>query len=135
MTTDFPQTIMYYIAHLTVPAIAALLFIALEGSPASESLALAHLSDNFTHWYLFFAAPHLAWSVITAYFDARKATTVGGFIGGHALLFGIILIFPVLVSSHAVAFVYLPLAPIAVAMGALVGRRYFKIKQARVGLS
>ncbi|MBI4998976.1 MAG: hypothetical protein HZC22_19155 [Rhodocyclales bacterium] len=121
---------MYFIAHLTVPAIAALLFIALEGSQAAEPMALAHLIDNFVQWYLFFAAPHLAWSVITSYFDARKATTVGGFLGGHVLLFGVILIFPVFASSHAGAFLYLPISPVAFAAGALIGRRYFT-RQAR----
>jgi len=131
MTADFSQAIMYYIAHLTVPAIASLLFIALEANQAAKSLALAQLFDIFLNWYLFFAAPYLAWSVITSYFDARKATTVGGFLGGHVLLFAIVLIFPVFASSHAGAFLYLPISPVAFAAGALMGRRYFN-RQARV---
>lgn len=113
---------MYYLVHLAIPTVAAIVLLAIEAGQAAVSAT--ELIGTFGRWYLLLAAPHLAWSVVTAYFEARKATTVGGFIGGHVLLFAVVVVFPIFLSVQAGAFLYLPLAPVAIALGAIVGRWY-----------
>jgi hypothetical protein len=126
MTTDFPQATMYYLVHLAFPAVVALLFVAITGS---TSLSLLDAIGHVGQWYLVFALPHMVWSAISSYFDAKQSTAVGGFIGAHILLIGVLVVLPAMSSWQswvAGIFLYIPIAPVAVALGAIVGRKYFQ---------
>lgn len=115
---------MYYLAHLTLPAIVALIMAA-SGTQIELSLSwFTRATEKFAELYMMFAAPHWIWAAISGYFEASKGATVGGFIGAHLLLFSVWFLVAQSNESHAANgwFIYFLGAPIAIAVGAIAGR-------------
>ncbi|WP_114649445.1 hypothetical protein [Pseudothauera hydrothermalis] len=115
---------MYYLAHLALPAIAALI-LAASGAQIELSISwLARMTEKLTELYLILSAPHWVWAAISSYFEASKSATVGGFVGLHLLLFLVWLLVAQSNESHAANgwFIYFLGAPIVIAIGAVAGR-------------
>jgi len=115
---------MYYLAHLALPAIVALIMTA-SGTQIELSLSwLARSAEKFAGLYMIFASPHWIWAAISGYFEASRGATVGGFLGLHLLLFFVWLLVAQSNESHAANgwFIYFLGAPIVIAIGAIVGR-------------
>lgn len=115
---------MYYLAHLALPAIVALI-LAVSGTQIELSISWAtRLTEKIAELYMIFAAPHWIWVAISGYFEASKGATVGGFVGLHLLL--LLVWFLVAQSNEAHAangwFIYFLGAPIVIAIGAVAGR-------------
>jgi hypothetical protein len=125
---------MYYLVHLALPAIAALVMI-IAGSHIEWSFSwLAKAFENFGATYMLLAFPHWVWASATAYYEASEGSTVGGFIGAHVLLVGVALFVAFSNSPEAANgwFIYLFGSPFSIAVGALAGRKMsqWKIKRA-----
>ena len=115
---------MYYLAHLALPAIVALI-MAVSDTQIEWSLSwFARTAEKLADLYVIFAAPHWIWAAISGYFEASKGTVVGGFIGLHFLLFLVWLLVAQSNASHAANgwFIYFLGTPILIAIGAVVGR-------------
>lgn len=115
---------MYYITHLALPAIVALI-IAVSGTHIELSLSgFARTTEKLAVLYMIFAVPHWIWAAISGYFEASKSATVGGFIGLHLLLFSVWFLVAQSNESHAANgwFIYFLGAPIVIAIGAVAGR-------------
>jgi len=115
---------MYYLVHLALPAIAAII-MAVSSTPFELSLSSLSLTTEKTlQYYIFFAAPHWIWAAISGYFDASKSATVGGFIGVHILL---ITVWLLVARSNEYSsangwLIYLLGAPILITIGAIAGK-------------
>ena len=115
---------MYYLVHLALPAIAAVI-MAVSHTPFELSLSsLSLTTEKALQCYMFLAAPHWIWAAISGYFDASKSATVGGFIGGHILLIAVWLIVARSGENNSANgwLIYLLGAPILIAIGAIVGK-------------
>ena len=115
---------MYYLAHLALPAIVALI-MAVSGTQVEIGLLwVARTTENLAELYMIFAAPHWIWAAISGYFEASKGATVGGFIGLHLLLFSVWFLVAQSNESHAANgwFIYFLGAPIIISIGAVAGR-------------
>ncbi|MCJ8169299.1 hypothetical protein [Atopomonas sediminilitoris] len=75
-------------------------------------------------YYTMFSIPHWIWAGISAYFEASKKTTIGGFSGLNALFLAIG-IFSILQEkspdSANIWFLYYFASPILIAIGAYIG--------------
>ena len=92
---------MYYLAHLALPAIMAMI-MALSGPQIELNLSwFARATEELAQLYMIFAAPHWIWVAISGYFEASKGATVGGFIGLHLLLFSVWFLVAQSSESHA----------------------------------
>lgn len=114
---------MYYITHLALPAIVALI-MAVSGTQIELSLSgFARTTEKLAELYMIFAAPHWTWAAISGRFEASKGATVGGFIGLHLLLFSVWFLIAQSNESHAANgwFIYFLGAPIVIAIGAVAG--------------
>ncbi|MBF1165727.1 MAG: hypothetical protein HXL68_11905 [Dechloromonas agitata] len=115
---------MYYLTHLALPAIVALI---MAGSGAQIELSLlwlARITEKLAELYMIFAAPHWTWAAISGYFEASKGATVGGFVGLHLLLFLVWFFVAQSNESHAANgwFIYFLGTPIVIAIGVVAGR-------------
>ena len=115
---------MYYLVHLTLPAIIAVI-MAISNTPFELSLSsLSLTTEKALQYYMFLAAPHWIWGAISGYFDASKSATVGGFIGAHIILIAVWLIIANS-NEHSSAngwLIYLLGAPILITIGAIAGK-------------
>lgn len=115
---------MYYLTHLALPAIVALI-MAVSGTQIELSFSgVARTTEKLAELYMIFAAPHWIWAAISGYLEASKGATVGGFIGLHLLLFSVWFLVAQSNESHAVNgwFIYFLGGPIVIAIGAVAGR-------------
>lgn len=115
---------MYYFAHLIFPALVAIVVVA-AGDVEISFAWLERASSSFGSMYMLFAMPHFVWASATSYFEASKATTVGGFVGAHLLL-GAVAILVATSSSREAAngwFLYLFGSPVTILLGAFVARK------------
>lgn len=115
---------MYYLTHLALPAIVALIMAVLGAQIELNLPSLVRTAEKLAEFYMIIAAPHWIWAAISAYFEASKGATVGGFVGLHLLLF---LVWFLVVHSnepHAANgwFIYFLGAPIVIAVGVIAGR-------------
>lgn len=79
---------MYYLVHLSLSAAFALI-LASSSTPMELTYSwLVLVAEKLPDTYMIFAAPYWIWAAISAYFEASKRVTVGGFTGLHLLLFG-----------------------------------------------
>ena len=121
---------MFYITHLALP-LAVVIGMAIAGPPLEFSVSgFERAVEQLAYSYIGFAAPHWIWASISAYFDASKGATVGGFIGAHVLLLSVWLLVATS-SSHEAAngwFIYKLGWPIAVAIGGATGSYFAKRK-------
>lgn len=72
---------MYYVVNLIIPA-AAYVLLALFGAFGENHSIISSLPT----YYTMLSIPHWMWAGISAYFEASKKTTIGGFSGLNALL-------------------------------------------------
>lgn len=115
---------MYYLTHLTLPAIVALI-LALSGAQSELSLFwFMRTTEKLAELYMIFAAPHWIWAAISGYFEASKGATVGGFVGLHLLLCLVWFLVAQTNESHAANgwFIYFLGAPIVITIGGVAGR-------------
>lgn len=115
---------MYYLIHLALPAIAALM-MAVSAAPIELSLSgLSDTTENLAELYMLFAAPHWIWAAVSGYLDTSKGATVGGFVGLHLLLSLVWFLVTRSNESHAADgwFIYFLGAPIGIAVGVIAGR-------------
>lgn len=115
---------MYYVTHLAFPALVA--FVLVVSGGVETSLAwLEQAAGRLGSMYMLFALPHFVWATATSYFEASRATTVGGFVGAHALLIAIADLVAMSDSREAANgwFLYLFGSPITVVLGAFIGRK------------
>ncbi len=92
---------MYYLAHLALPAIVALI-MAVSGAQIELSLSwFARTTEKLAEFYMIFATPYWIWAAISGYFEASKGATVGGFVGLHLLLFSVWFLVAQSDESHA----------------------------------
>lgn len=117
---------MYYVAHLALPAIVALV-MAIAGTQFEWSLSwFEYTAGKIAEFYMMFALPHWIWAAVSGYFEASKGAAAGGFIGLHLLLFFVWFLVAQSSEPHAANgwFIYFLGAPIVIAIGAVAGR-YF----------
>lgn len=123
---------MHYLVHLAAPLIVALA-LALAGAPPERTISgLQNALEHFALSYMMFSTPHWIWAAVSAYFEASKSSTIGGFFGLQALLGGVTLLVLLSTSNEAANgwFLYFFGAPIAIAFGTMAGR-YFGSWKAR----
>lgn len=115
---------MYYLIHLALPAIAALVLVVFGGHAEWNFFWLGKTLENLGSIYMLLALPHWVWASATSYFEAKAGLIVGGFIGAHVLLVGVALFVASSNSPEAANgwFLYLFGSPVTIAMGALAGR-------------
>lgn len=121
---------MYYLTHLALPAVVALLMVVFGPQYEWSWNNFDALTDALLRNYLILAAPHWIWAAVSAYFDAEKSTTVGGFVGLDVLLL-VVWIFVLRSNVPEAAnawFLYFLGAPVIVAIGSIVGRRIALLK-------
>lgn len=121
---------MFYIAHLALPLVVVVLMAIAGPAPELSFSGFESALETLIYSYMGFAAPHWIWAGISAYFEASKATTVGGFIGAHMLLLSVWFLV-VSSSNHEAAngwFIYMLGWPMTVAIGGAIGSHLAKRK-------
>ena len=121
---------MFYIAHLALPLVVVILMAIAGPQPELSLSGFERVLEKLAYSYMGFAAPHWIWASVSAYFEASKAATVGGFIGAHVLLLSVWLLVASS-SSHEAAngwFIYMLGWPITVAIGGALGSHLAKRK-------
>lgn len=122
---------MYYLVHLTLPAIAVLIMV-ISGNHIEWNLSeLDRAIEHFSYLYMALASPLWIWAAISGYFEASKGVTVGGFVGEHLLMLCVWLL--VSLSSAPEApngwFLYFLGSPIAITIGALAGKHFCFVRK------
>ena len=115
---------MHYLAHLALPAIAALLIALSETAPGLSHAWFIAAAEKLASLYMILATPHWIWAALSGYFDAATTTSAGGFVGLHFLLVVVWLLVAQSNESHAANgwLIYLLGAPVFIALGAAAGR-------------
>ena len=116
---------MHWLLHFSVPALVALLEVAVTASAPGRAEGVAAALSRFGESYLLFSTPYWLWSVAAAYFGASRRVFVGGCSGAHALLVAVtLLVFRATAPEAANGWLlYFIGSPVAIGFGAFVGGR------------
>jgi hypothetical protein len=119
---------MYFLINLAFPLLMALIISVTNGHFGWNLVSLNELLGNIDRYYILFSIPHLAWALVTSYFDISDGATIGGFLGAHIILIGIAFWVGLSNSPDATNgwFLYFIGSPITICVGALFGKKSFQ---------